>query len=767
MQIYSTRPSFGRRLTPFEKIENRILIQEGKKAVGLDNMLLVTHSVSLPSNLSEDTGLGILSKNTGAVGYIDMAYDNGFNGVLLEPSGSVKAPYYSPYEASLMSKKEVCDLKALTTDKWGNILPKEEFDQITKNREYKTKFQKQGIVEDVYFEKNRAIYDYAMPAHKKALRLAYSNFIEKLEEKDPKIVEINEKFENYKKENAFYLEKDAVYTILSEKHGNDDYSQWPNDFHKNLFNNSSKYSQEERTDEYENIKAKNKNTVESYMFSQFVIDTQQREFADYAANISKIKLNDDLRTLDEALKTGEITPEKAEYLKTKLLENTTANRGVKLIGDKPVGFSSMDVWANKDLFTTDEYLGAPPNPMKKRGGQDWNFAFIPHEKLFNEDKTLAEGGEYMKQVFKKMLKDNPGGLRIDHILGLIDPWTYQKTDEQNVRFSDNGSRYIFKQLLKTDLKELQELGFNEASIKGILDPVGVINGANTPKENWDSTLKKNVEILNERGITDFETAKNILDSKKDKIINDYSQIIDTILLPACEEVVIDQSKRNGESLTKTEITQKAYNMLICEDLGTYTAPLKMVMDKTGLKGMRHAAYSDPENSNQKYREGNKAEQGHYWLVGTHDDAAYINKIQEKDFNKEKHANYISEELGLDKSSLENDSALVRAKIARLISADKNPKTPNNVILNWLDWLGETKRYNTPGLESKKENWTLRVAEPGENFEKRQYAQILPSGEGINIDEALTVSMDACGVTEDNIELYNGLQKYAKIVEEKE
>lgn len=50
---------------------------------------------------------------------------------------------------------------------------------------------------------------------------------------------------------------------------------------------------------------------------------------------------------------------------------------------------------------------------------------INPEKMYKEDGTLGEAGKLMKALFKKMFVENPGGVRIDHLVGLIDPWVYQ------------------------------------------------------------------------------------------------------------------------------------------------------------------------------------------------------------------------------------------------------------------------------------------------------------------------------------------------------
>ena len=51
--------SFKRTLTPLEKIQARVAIQESKKQLGIEHINLVTHTQSLPSFKDEDTGIGV------------------------------------------------------------------------------------------------------------------------------------------------------------------------------------------------------------------------------------------------------------------------------------------------------------------------------------------------------------------------------------------------------------------------------------------------------------------------------------------------------------------------------------------------------------------------------------------------------------------------------------------------------------------------------------------------------------------------------------
>ena len=105
--------SFGRLLTPLEKIETRAYSTDAKTAIGLNNLAIVTHSVSFPSDKNEDIGIGMLSMNQGAISYINFLYDNAIDAVSIEPMGYIQKELYSPYDGSLLSKKPIIDFREL------------------------------------------------------------------------------------------------------------------------------------------------------------------------------------------------------------------------------------------------------------------------------------------------------------------------------------------------------------------------------------------------------------------------------------------------------------------------------------------------------------------------------------------------------------------------------------------------------------------------------------------------------------------------------
>ena len=105
--------------------------------------------------------------------------------------------------------------------------------------------------------------------------------------------------------------------------------------------------------------------------------------------------------------------------------------GLKMIADRQVAFSDRDCWAYQSLFLEGWSLGCPPDYFSK-DGQAWDFSVVDPEKLFNKDGSLGPAGELVKKLYLKMFKENPGGVRIDHTVGLIDPWVYKKGHKPKV-----------------------------------------------------------------------------------------------------------------------------------------------------------------------------------------------------------------------------------------------------------------------------------------------------------------------------------------------
>lgn len=752
--------SFTRLLTPLEKIESRVAAKEAKKAIGLDNMAIVTHSVSFPSLPDEDMGVGLLSLNGGARNYINFLYDNGFDAISIEPMGIIRPPLYSPYEGSLLSKKNLVDLKELTEDKWANILSVSDFKEVVENKNYEVWLNSKNKAQKVTFDKNQVIYDYVFQAQKEPLRKAFENFKMKVSAGNSVALKLSAEFEEFKKQNDYFLANDAIYSVLFEKNNCQPFETWQNPLHRVLFDDENlDFDFNQRNEEIKRLEEEYSSELEFYKFCQFVVNKQQQDFTMYASKLSQIRYEQDLKTILEARQKGIISQAKFDYLKAKLDEYKVACDGINVIGDKQVGYSDMDIYSNPSFFTKDEFMGAPPNFLKASLGQDWDFKFIPYEKLFNKDGSLASGGEFLKKTFKKAFKDNPGGLRIDHIIGLIDPWSYQKIHKKSPlndvsnRYVASGSRHVFKYLLGNQLSQLDKYNLNSDTIVGVIDPIKGIFDENSLDRKF----------LMQNGVRDFDKIQEIFLSKKDEVEKVYSNVIEKIILSAAKEVVLERCNKNNAELSSDEIERNAKKLIICEDLGALTLPVKAIMKKYGLIGLRDASRAIPDNETHYFREGNPNEQGNYWLISTHDTLPYKKLFESYDFKKQQaHIDYVASELGIARPQGILD--YIKAKVIRIFAADKKTSTSNKVMLNWLDLFAIEKPYNTPGLYDKTKNWNLRICDNSDSPDRIYWEDLLPQNKGINILDTLVKTMDICGVACENKDLQEELERLNTIAQ---
>jgi 4-alpha-glucanotransferase len=116
------------------------------------------------------------------------------------------------------------------------------------------------------------------------------------------------------------------------------------------------------------------------------------------------------------------------------LENKESNElakisGVKIIGDSPVASPAADEWINQDLFLKGQAIGCPPDYFSKNG-QRWGFKYFNPKYIFNPDGTLGKAGKILKEKYDAFFASFPGGLRIDHVIGLVDPFIYTVKDKK-------------------------------------------------------------------------------------------------------------------------------------------------------------------------------------------------------------------------------------------------------------------------------------------------------------------------------------------------
>lgn len=371
--------SFERKLREEEKPEYTHAIKDALDYLGVKNMSMIIHGSSFPSD-KRDTSIGS-PYSKGADKFVDFIKMNGFNSVQLGPGGSIGKKDPSPYISKVFAKNEMfIDLEPLKTAKYGKILSDETYNQLTtKNKESKDKNYN-------YTDFNKAFSNYDV-----AMKEAYSTFKTKLASNDKSAVKLNKEFNKFKEDNKSWVENDGLFKVLTKVNGSDDFEKW-NETDKNLPQNL-KAGDKNAQARYKDIMAKHGEEVEQNTFTQFIADKQLKDNTKHRKEI-----------------------------------------GFNYIGDLLVGFNQSDVWSNQGAFLKGWKLGCPFGGVDN-SPQTWGIPVLDPKKLLNKDGSLGESGKLLKEKVSYSLK-NYDNVRIDHALGLVDPYIYK---EDTVHKSPNGA----------------------------------------------------------------------------------------------------------------------------------------------------------------------------------------------------------------------------------------------------------------------------------------------------------------------------------------
>lgn len=567
------------------------VIRKALKALGKKNFVFIMHNGSFPSVEGENTGFGTINSQAGK-NFID--YASGlFDAIQMGPAGKTKSSDSSPYTGTIFSNNPLfIDLKELTTDKWHKILSEKTFKDIVDNNPNK--------------DKNKTSYSYITKRQDEALTEAYENFL-KLNDK-----KLNAEFDTYKIENDSWLDKDSLYEAFGLENGTDYWPNWKNKADKNVFNPKSIEEKIEYGKRIDEMSKKYAKEIDKYKFIQFVLNKQNVETKKYADS-----------------------------------------KNIKMIADRQVAFSDRDCWAYQSLFLEGWCLGCPPDYFSK-DGQAWGFPVIDPDKLYNSDGSLGEAGILMKNLFKKMFKENPGGVRIDHIVGLIDPWVYKAGKKP---MPEQGAGRLYSSPEHPELSKY----------------------AIAKLEDLDTTLTPDKE----------KRVKSLTEEQ----IRLYGRLIEKIVIAAAKE----------EGLTKDSI--------VCEDLGTLTNPVAAVMKEYELLGMKLTQFTVPTEDDDPYRCKNITKK--CWaMIGTHDNQPVSLWAKSLVHTHEGylHVKNLVEDLFKEAPNKDeiivkmtnNENFLKETKLVELFACQAE-----NIQIFFTDFFGMNQTYNTPGTSGDK-NWSLRL-----------------------------------------------------------
>lgn len=580
--------------------KNRVkTIKKALTALGKKNFVFIMHNGSFPAAAGENTGFGTINSDGGKE-FINYAAGL-FDAIQMGPAGKTKKSDSSPYTGTIFSNNPLfIDLKQLTTSKWHKILSEATFNEIVENNPNKGK--------------NRTSYSYITIKQSQAMMEAYKNFV-KLNDK-----QLNKEFNKYKLENDSWLDKDSLYEAFSLENGSDYWPIWKNKQDKNIFNPKSNEEKIEFAKRIDEISKKYAQEIDEYKFEQFIL---------YKQNLETRKLAE--------------------------------SKNIKMIADRQVAFSDRDCWAYQSLFLEGWCLGCPPDYFSK-DGQAWGFPVVNPEKLFNSDGSLGDAGILMKNLYQKMFHENPGGVRIDHIVGLIDPWVYKKGKKP---MPEQGAGRLYSSPEHEELKKY----------------------AIAKLEDLDTTLT-----------SDKEKRVKTLTEEQIKL---YGRFIEKIVIAAAKE----------EGLTKDSI--------VCEDLGTLTNPVAAVMKDYDLLGMKLTQFTVPTEEDDPYRCKNITPRS-WAMIGTHDNqpvTVWANSLIHT------HEGYLHvKNLVDDLFSEEQDKDSIIVKMTNDADFLKETKLvelfackAENIQIFFTDFFNMNETYNVPGTSGDK-NWSLRLPD---NYKEMQ------------------------------------------------
>ncbi len=591
------------------------IMAKALKVLGKKNLAFIMHNGSFPSAQDQNTGFGTINSDGGKE---FLEYISGiFDAIQLGPAGKTKSCDSSPYTGTIFSGNPLfINLKELTQKAWGNILSETTYFEIVSNNPNK--------------DTNKTAYSYVYKKYNEALREAWDNF------KAKPIKKLEKEFEVFKSDNDFWLDKDSLYEALSVEHRNDYWPLWESETDKNLFNPQSNEEKIQFADRIKEIESKYSDEIELYKFIQFVISKQNEETRDFAKKLD-----------------------------------------IKMIADRQVAFSDRDTWAYQSLFLKGWCLGCPPDYFSK-DGQAWGFPVMDPDRMYNADGSLDEGGLLLKNLYKKMFKENPGGVRIDHIVGLIDPWVYKAGKKPKI---EQGAGRLYSS------PEHPELSKYAIPTLADLD------------EEVPADKEKRVKTLTKEQV------------KK------YARLIEKIVIAAAKE----------EGLNKDAI--------VCEDLGTLTNPVALVMEQFGLQGMKLTQFVEADEPDDPYRCCNIGKK--CWaMVGTHDNEPI--KMW-ADQNIHTHGGYLHAKNLVDDLFAEAENKddiivkltddaefLAQTKLVELFASQAE-----NIQIFFTDYFNVYDVYNRPGT-SGDANWSLRLPD--------NYKELKP----INLANILKLAIEARG-----------------------
>jgi 4-alpha-glucanotransferase len=358
------------------------VVREALRALGVRNLVLGIHDPAFPGVPGDDAGRGS-PYSRGAERFFAFAASLGFSGVQLGPQGQTSLVNPSPYDGTTFSRnvlsialRELCDP--------GERQPLLSASTLARIADGARGQAAQG----------RVPYRYAFVAQHRALGEAFANF-----EREDK-PELREQLAVFWQRHEPWLERDALYQVLTEVHRGLGFRDWTNGAvphsDQSLWNPPAGQHlacQNRR----EALLREHRRTANTYAFSQMLVHEQ------HAA----------LRARCRSL-------------------------GLDLLGDFQVGLANQDVFSYASLVLDDYVMGAPPSRTTPTG-QAWDYAVLDPQQC-NREMPGRDGALRLLLARMDKMFDEYDAIRIDHPHGFVCPWVYRPNQPDPLFAVQHGAR---------------------------------------------------------------------------------------------------------------------------------------------------------------------------------------------------------------------------------------------------------------------------------------------------------------------------------------
>ena len=363
MKIHNyTNQSFTRAFTTQELQSYDRLLRDSRKALGLKDTEAIIFDFNIPSSEGENIGIGTTWSNN-AIGFVKFLKRMlGITSIQLGPQGRITIDNFSPYSGTNFAfGSHIIDLKSLEED---GLLPLGYCKQIDKK-----------YIGNRNIREYKTDYRFVLFNQEIALRKVYSLF-KKLKSKNT----LKREFEDFKTENP-WLEKESIYRALANNYKTENLDLW-SEVDRELYN--QEYPCNLRQARIAQIKSDLADEIEFQEMVQFLAARQQKQA-------------------------------RARYNQL----------GIKIYGDRLIGFSQSEKWANESCFLNNEFYGAYEN--------SWGVCAPDYNKIGECDgydkSKLKETGKLLYDVFCQYFK-RYDGIRIDAAFQLVTPIIYNANGER-------------------------------------------------------------------------------------------------------------------------------------------------------------------------------------------------------------------------------------------------------------------------------------------------------------------------------------------------